>query len=79
MVTIEYERHSSNEESVVVGVCALLLFSVGYIRIKEGHVVIDWAQEYGKWARPSMCPGPNNLGDTVDYLLLAAVVGDLFR
>ena len=43
MITIEYEGHSSYEESVVDRVSTFLFFYVGCIRMKKGHLIVDWA------------------------------------
>jgi hypothetical protein len=50
MVTEEYEGHCSYANSVVCGVGAILDRSIYWVRVKERHFFVDWAQGDGKWA-----------------------------
>jgi len=78
MVAIEYKGHCSYEESVVGRVDTILGYSIYWDRVKEGQIIIDWAQGNGEGTWASECPLPNDLDSAVDYLQLAAMVRDLF-
>ena len=52
--------------------------SIYWDRVKKRKIIIDWAQGNGEGTWASECPLPNDLNSAVDYLQLAAMVGDLF-
>jgi hypothetical protein len=78
MITVQDDGHCSKKESMGNGVYALLGCSISWSQFKERQFVVDWAQGDGKGVRALVCPFPDDLSYTVHYLLLVAVVGNLF-
>ena len=62
-----------------VGVDTFLSYSICWDQVEEGKSIIYRAQSNGEGAWASECPPPNYLAYAIDYLLLAAMVRDLFR
>jgi len=60
------------------GVDTILGYSICWGQVEERKIIIDWAQANGEGAWAFECPFPDNLADAVDYMLLAAMVRDLF-
>ena len=65
MIAIEYEGHCSYEESVVGRVDTILGYSIYWDRVKEGQIIIDWAQGNGEGVWAFVCPFPDNLAYAV--------------
>jgi len=78
MITVQDDAHCSKKESMGDGIDAVLGFSISWGQVKERQFVVDWTQGDRKGVWAFICPFPVDLSYAVYYLLLVAVVGDLF-
>jgi len=78
MITLQDDGHCSEKESMGDGVDAVLGFSICWGQVKERQFVVDRTQGDGKRIWAFVSPFPDNLSYVVYYLLLVAVVEDLF-
>ena len=60
------------------GVNTVLGFSICWGQVEERQFIIDWAQGNGEGVWAFVCPFSDNLAYAVYYLLLVAMIGDLF-
>jgi len=78
MITVKDDGHCPKKESMGNVVEAVLGFSICWGQVKERQFVVDWTQGNGEGVWAFVCPFSDDVYYAVDYLLLIAMVGDLF-
>ena len=79
MAVVEDNVHCPNKKSMRNGVQAVLGASIRRFQVEERQLIVNLSQGDGEGVEAFDCPFPYDLSHAVDYLLLVAMVGNLFR